>query len=112
MEYYLIHYPIKKNEDRVSGGPFCMMTSGDAAYVAFKTISLAEYFINRMDLSERNYNIIKVRELGAEYPELMEGIKVLLLLPTKEVIDNLVKDFKNFVYEDYLIARKDIYKFN
>lgn len=107
-DYYLIHYPIKKNEEGTSGGPFCMMTPGEAAYVAFKSVNLAEYFMKRMDRSVRDYNIIKVNELGLEYPELMKGVTVLLFFPSKEVVDELIKDFKNFAYEDYLIDREDI----
>jgi len=35
-------------------------------------------------------------------------LSVLLFFPSKEVINELIKDFKNFAYEDYLIDREDI----
>lgn len=108
MEYYLIHYPIKKNEEGISGGPFSMMIPREVAYVAFKTIDLAEYFMKHIDNSVKDYNFIKGKELGTKYMEIIEGVKVFLFFPTKEVIDELINNFKTFTFEDYLIAREDI----
>jgi hypothetical protein len=110
-ELYIIHYPLTRDANGVWGGPMCIMTGSKIpAYPAFHSYNLAEVFRRRAG-SPESYRIIRIGELGPQYPELVKGVTQLLLFTSAKVVESYFRARRNqqdFPYGSYLVDRPDV----
>ncbi len=107
---YIVYYPIQRDTKGTWGGPLCIMGTRGPAYPAFHSVKLAETFRRRVE-SPGGYEILSLAELGEEHPELVRGVKDLLVFPSAKVLDEYFTARKNktpFPFEKYLASRETV----
>lgn len=105
QNFYTIYEPVEESEQEITGGPWCFAIDHRHAYLAFSSEELAKKFIHLWGSNNDGFDIIKIKNLGLGYEELLENVNHLLLLTREEEIMNLIKDIEQFPYNHFIIPR-------